>query len=83
VIVIDEADDGVHVGTIPAMMNAFLDFVGAVNQQLEKKDEHRFFSVFLTTYAGKDIDADGPSKYDAFNICCVLLPGASGTSTRQ
>ena len=80
-IVIDEADDDVYVGTIPAMMNAFLDFVGAVNQQLEKKDEHRFFSVFLTTYAGKDVD--GPSKYDAFNIFCVLLPGTSGTSNRQ
>ena len=34
------------------MMNAFLDFVGVVNRQLPKKNEHRFISVFVTVYDG-------------------------------
>jgi len=54
------------------MMNAFLDFVGVVNRQLPKKNEHRFISVSVTVYAGKD---GGMVSYDTFNICCVLLPG--------
>ena len=60
--------------TLPllAMMNAFLEFVGVVNRQLPKKNEHRFISVSVTVYAGKD---GGVVSYDTFNICCVLLPG--------
>ena len=54
------------------MMNAFLDFVGVVNRQLPKKNEHRFISVSVTVYAGKE---GGMVSYDTFNICCVLPPG--------
>ena len=31
--------------SIPAMVNAFVDFVGVVKFGLDKKHEHRFFSV--------------------------------------
>ena len=57
--------------TLPllAMMNAFLDFVGVVNRQLPKKNEHRFISVYVTVYAGKN---GGIVSYDTFS---VLLPG--------
>jgi hypothetical protein len=53
-------------------VNAFLDFVGVVNRQLQKKDDHRFFSVSVTAYAGR---AAGVLSYETFNVCCVLLPG--------
>jgi hypothetical protein len=61
-----------YINTLPAMMNAFLDFVGVVNRQLRKKHDHRFVSVSVTVYAGR---AAGVLSYETFNICCVLLLG--------
>jgi hypothetical protein len=54
------------------MMNAFLDFVGVVNRQLQKKHDHRFVSVSVTVYAGR---AAGVESYETFNACYILLPG--------
>ena len=53
------------------MMNAFLDFVGVINRQLQKRHDHRFVSVSVTAYAGR---AAGKLSYEPFNVCCVLLP---------
>jgi len=57
------------------MMNAFLDFVGVVNRQLPKKNEHQFISVSVTVYAGKN---GGMVSYDTFS---VLLPGDWNSSS--
>jgi hypothetical protein len=61
-----------YVRTVPALTHANLDFVGVVNRQLETKNQYRFFSVRVSTYAGKD---GNRARYDDFDFCCVLTPG--------
>ncbi|KAN0078861.1 hypothetical protein V8E54_005374 [Elaphomyces granulatus] len=55
----------------PAMMNANLDIVGVINSAVEKRGDHRLFSVHTSTYAGKD---PTDLKYDHFDVCCILNP---------
>jgi hypothetical protein len=56
---------------LPAMMNAFIDFVGIIDQAAEPLGDHRLFAVKVVTYVGKD--TNGP-KYDTFIVACVLTP---------
>ena len=60
-----------YIDTIPAMMNANLDIVGVVNRAVERRGDHRLFSIHASTYAGKDSTG---LKYDHFNVCCILIP---------
>jgi len=60
-----------YIDTIPAMMNANLDIVGVVNRAVERRGDHRLFSIHASTYAGKDSTG---SKYDHFDVCCILIP---------
>jgi hypothetical protein len=52
-------------------VNAFVDLVGIVNVGLDKENERRFFSVTITTYAGKN---GNKLKYQTPNVQHLLCP---------
>lgn len=52
------------------MTRGGLAFNSIVDGIHEEHSSHRFFTVALTTYIGKD--ADGAAKKNLFLICCVL-----------